>query len=386
MKKICIVTTVSSSLQAFVVGPARFLAGHGYDVTLCCARDEAFAASLPEELHYHGISIARGMTSPFGLMATIRELAAFFVQERFDLVQYSTPNAAFCAAIAARLAKVPVRLYFQWGMVYTGFAGPRRRIFKGVEKITCALSTDVQPDGPRNLEFALAEKLYPADKGRVVGAGSSCGVDLGRFDLQKKEAWRRKIRETYGIEGFVYGFMGRINRDKGINELLAAFESLASRHSDVYLLLVGPKENLEGIDKRRLQWAMQSEQVVFCGMQRAPEEFYAAMDALVLPSYREGFATAPLEAKAMEVPVIVTDIPGLADAVEEGSTGLMVPPRHAAALCAAMERLYLDRALCRRLAQRGRQQVEELFDSRVLYRQILENRDWLLARSRGEGA
>jgi glycosyltransferase involved in cell wall biosynthesis len=375
MKKICFVATVHGTLQGFVLKFAEYMHNKmGCEIHFICNPDEKFCCSLPEYIHFHAVSMKRGI-SVRGIQA-LNQMVTIFKREKFDLVQYSTPNASFYASAAAKLAGVPVRLYCQWGMVYVSMKGLARQIFKGIEKLTCRLSTHVEPDSFGNLRFGLEEKLYPAEKGSVVWNGSTGGIDLQQFDIAQKQLWRSEIRARYNIpeDVFLYGFVGRITRDKGINELLVAFQTVLKAHPTARLMIVGGIEHRDLLDKALLNWAENCPNVVFTGVQQQIEQFYSAFDAFVLPSYREGFGSVIIEAEAMEVPVIATQIPGPIEAMQKDHTGFMVPKQDPDALGDAMCRLLENPLLCAKLGKAGRTYVADRFEQQTFYRYTLEDR------------
>ena len=379
MKKVCFITTVSVTLKAFVVDFAKYMYSHGdYEITMICNPDPEFEASLPEYIRFIPIPMERGIS--LGGVAAMMEMVRIFRREKFDLVQYSTPNASLYASLAAWLARVPVRLYCQWGMAYVGFSGMKRRIFKQVEKTVCSLSTWVEPDSRGNLDFSHAEGLYPEQKGSVNWNGSASGVDLHKFDISCRDQWRGGIRAALGIpaEAFAFGFVGRINGDKGINELFTAFRSLLAKHPDAHLLLGGDPEKAETVDESLYDWAEQEHRVHFCGYTNVVEQYLAAMDAYVLPSYREGFGSAVIEAEAMGLPVIVTDIPGPTNAMVRDVTGLVIPLKDAAALENAMERLMEDPVMAGQFGAAGHRFSADNFEQKTLFGYILEDRKRLL--------
>lgn len=381
MKKICYVTTVHNTLQSFVVQSAMHLHAYGdYDITFVCNPDSAFAASLPESIHFHPIPMKRGIS--LGGIGAMFKMVKFFREEKFDLVQYSTPNASLYASLAAWLAGVPVRLYCQWGIAYVGMQGAKRKIFKTVEKLVCKLSTRIEPDSFGNLHFSHAEKLYTPEKSAVVWNGSASGVDTARFDIANKDTWRKEIREKYNIpaNAFVFGFMGRITRDKGLNELLQAYQNFTAVTPNTYLLLGGRTENPELLSTELMDWAQNAENVIFCGQVSDPERHYAAMDVYILPSYREGFGSVVIEAEAMGVPVIVTDIPGPTDAMLPGKTGLIVKKADVETLQSAMQTLFDDSALRDRFAEAGLAFAKDNFEQKILFTHILEDRRNLIEK------
>ena len=198
MKKICFITTVSGTLKAFVLNTAKYIHENtDWDITFICNYDKQFEEKLPDYIHYIPVKMERGIN--LGGIKAIAELKRIFKKERFDLIQYSTPNASLYASVAGKLANVPVRLYCQWGMAFVGFSGIKRRIFKLMEKCICKLSTWIEPDSKSNLKFSHEQGLYPEDKGSVVWNGSACGVNLRKFDISQKSDYRKAIRSQYKI-------------------------------------------------------------------------------------------------------------------------------------------------------------------------------------------
>lgn len=377
MKKICFITTVSGTLDAFVLETAKYIHDNtDWDITFICNPDQAFARDLPPYIHFHPIKMKRGV-SISGVKAML-EMERFFARQGFDLIQYSTPNASLYASMAGKLAGVPVRLYCQWGMVFVGFSGLKREIFKGIEKIVCRLSTWIEPDSPSNLRFAHAEGLYPETVGSVIWRGSACGVDLSKFDVSQKEEHRRRIRERYGIpeDGFIYGYAGRITRDKGINELLAAGRAILEDTPGAYLLLVGEEEVDEGVDQQIYRWAKTHERVIFVGHTCVVEQYMSAMDCYVLPSYREGFGMSVVEAEAMAVPVIVTNVPGPVDGMVKNVTGFVVEKRDVPGLEAAMRKMMASDLGY--YGNNGLELVRNGFEQKRLLGYILEDRKRLM--------
>ncbi len=387
MKKICFVTTVPLTLKTFVLPTAIYLHEHtDWDISFICDNDPALAKELPSFIHYYPVKMARGIHLS-GIGST-RALARIFRRERFDMVQYATPNAACYASIAAWRARIPVRLYCQWGIAYVGFTGLRRKIFKVMEQLICRLSTRIEPDSFGNLHFSHAEKLYDASKSMVIWNGSACGVNLAKFAVAGKPAWRAELRAALAIpaDAVVFIFVGRVTRDKGIDELLCAAQRLMATYPDVYLLMVGPNESTDGINATLYQWSLEEPRVIYCGYTNEVERYMAAGDVYVLPSYREGFGTSVIEAEAMGLPVIVTDIPGPTDAMLADHTGLVVPKADAQQLGDAMESLYRDPARREAFGQAGYRRAAEGFEQSAFLEKVMEDRAALLASAeRGSG-
>ena len=377
MKKICFVTTISATLDSFVLNTAKYMHENtDWDITFICNYDKQFEEKLPDYIHYIPVKMERGIS--LGGIKAIAEMKRIFKREKFDLIQYSTPNASLYASVAGKLAKVPVRLYCQWGMVFVGFLGIKRLIFKLEEKLVCKLSTWIEPDSKSNLKFSHEQGLYPKDKGSVIWNGSACGVNLRKFDISQKSDYRKAIRSQYKIpeDAFVYGFVGRITRDKGINELLSAFKQLSPENS--YLMLVGREEIDKNIDLDLFNWSKSVENVIYTGSTSVVEQYLSAMDVYILPSYREGFGSGVIEAEAMGLPVIVSNIPGPTDAMLRDETGLVVEKADVKSLKEAMEIIRDDRELYQSLASNTHSFAEENFEQMKLFEHILDDRKVLI--------
>lgn len=378
-KKICFATTIPLTIETFVFPLAEYLLAHtDWDITFITGIDEVYEKTVPEGVRVLYVNMHRGMR--LDGLRSILELTEIFRREKFDLVQYSTPNASLYVSVAAKLAHIPVRLYCQWGIVYVGFRGIKRKLFKTIEKLVCRLSTWVEPDSFGNLFFSYAEGLYPETKSCVVWNGSASGVDLSKFDISQRQEWRDAIRGKYAVpaETRVFGFIGRITGDKGINELFAAFREILSETPNSNLMLVGDMEKTDSVDARLYEWAQSESRVFFCGRTNVVEQYLSAMDVLVLPSYREGFGSVVVEAEAMGVPVIVSDIPGPTDAMRSGETGLIVRKADVDSLVDAMRRLSNDTALREQFAANARPFVENNFEQTRLMQYIMEDRKRLM--------
>ena len=375
--KICYVTTIPATIQSFILPLAEYLHENtDWDISFICSDDEKFEKSLPEYINFYPVHMERGI-SVAGVKAMF-QIKKILKKEKFDMVQYSTPNASLYTAMAAKLAKIPVRLYCQWGIAYVGFNGLKRKIFKIVEKFVCGLSTYVQPDSKSNLNFARSEGLYSEKKSSVIWNGSACGVSLDKFNVKRKNEYRSYIREKYNIgrDTFVYIFIGRVTRDKGINELLSAFKRL---NDDSVLFLLGNNEVDTSVNRELYDWSLENKNIIYTGNVDDVERYLSAADCYVLPSYREGFGMSVIEAEAMGVPVIVTDIPGPVDAVIDNKTGLLVKKADEDSLLDAMKKIrelnYQD------IGKEGHKFVSDNFDQKQLFDKIIERRNELLKQN-----
>ncbi len=369
MKKLCIITTVPGTLRSFVVPTAEYLYKEcGYDITLICTNDDEFAASLPEYIRYIPVKMSRGID--FTAPGSIWNFIKIFKREKFDLVQYATPNASFYASIAARICRVPIRLYCQWGIRYVGLSGKSRKIFKLFEAIVCKNSTHIRSVSPKNLEFAISEGLYSSSKAKVIGNGGTIGVDLNAFDIENKAFYRKEIRDKYNLSDneTVFGFVGRFSRDKGCGELLRAFKKISEEREDVRLMLVGRREDPAGISEELVRWAEESPKVIFSGRITKEEikKYYSAIDILTHPSYREGFGMVLQEAGALGVPMITTRITGASEVMEEGKSCLLAEPRNAEDLEEKMLTLLMGKELAENLGNAAYERTKTFYARPVM--------------------
>lgn len=374
MKKICYVTTISSTIESFFIPQLKYLSENGFDVTVICSPDDGLQEELGDKICYIPVDIPRGM-SVLGSIHAIKNLLKIFKKENFDLIQYSTPNAALYSAIAAKVAKCSIRNYHLMGFRYLGADGLGRNVLKSIERLTCILSTSIECVSKSNLELGTKEKIFSKDKATVVWNGSTGGVDLSKFSFEKRNIWRREIREANNISDneFVFGFVGRITKDKGINELLEAYFRLKQSSK---LLIVGNQEGVDTINQRLWKKAVNDDNVIILDSKQDVEKYYAAMDVLILPSYREGFGNVVIEAAAMGTPAIVTDIPGPTDAIEYAKTGITVKTRNSEYLLEKMNLAIKNSPF--KPAHYCSNYAKNHFDSSVLNEYILERKQYLL--------
>lgn len=374
MKKICYIVTIPETIKAFFLPQLKYLSQNGFDVTIICSDANILQDELGESVRLFPIDIPRGISVGKSIFV-IKQLKRFFKKEKFDLVQYSTPNAALYASIAAKLAKIKLRNYHLMGFRYLGANGVGQILLKAIEKVTCYNSTSIECVSKSNMDLGVEERIFPQDKATVIWNGSTGGVDLKRFDFNKRETWRRQIRTelNFGDEDFIYGFVGRITKDKGINELLEAFFRMKDNSK---LLIIGDFEKKENLDCTLLEKAQKSERIVFQNFVKDIEKYYAALDVLVLPSYREGFGNVIIEAGAVGTPAIVSDIPGPVDAVNKEENGFTVEPKNVdslySAMCNARYNLNHDVGI------KTFEFVKEKFDSEKLNEKILERKNDLI--------
>ena len=375
-KKICCITTIDATQIAFVADAMYQFVDAGYEVTLVCSNTEKVRKQKGDAFRYIDMPMKRGVSISDMLVMPWR-FRKFFKQDKFDLIQYATPNASLYASLGGWMAGVPVRLYCQWGIRYVGSAGLMRKLLKSLEHLTCKLSTDICPASQKNLKYAVSEGLYKAEKAAIIGNGGTIGVDLSKYDLTKKKEYREEILVTYPVlKGkTVFCSVGRLSRDKGSFELLEAFLKLANEREDVALMMIGDSEGEWPV---HVQEAKNHERVIFTGFTNEVNRYMAACDVLAHPSYREGFSMVIQEAMAMQLAVVTTDIPGPSEVIEEGVTGILVQPRDVDSLYEGLKQMLSDRKRMEEMAIAGRKRCERLFNRQRMLRLTYEHRMSLL--------
>lgn len=337
MVKIIRAATIGMSLNIFCRGLLSELKDEGYEVIALSSPDGDLAElGRREKVRTIGVSMERHVSPLKDLISLIR-LIRVMRKERPVMVHSMTPKAGLLCMMAAWIAHVPIRVHTFTGLVWPTQTGLSRKILMLTDRITCFCATHIIPEGEgvkHDLSSCITDKPM-----RVLGYGNVRGVDLDywkRSGGSRTEGWLSERREKK--EPFTFVFVGRIVRDKGVNELVNAFSRLNKNYPDTRLLLVGPAEDdLDPVLPETWMAIEKEESIISVGSQKDVRPYYEESDALVFPSYREGFPNVVLEAGAMELPSIVTDINGSREIIEEGVNGVIVPPRDENALYETME-------------------------------------------------
>ena len=373
--KLLHVTTIPETLFYFLRGQIQHVQRKGILV-------EAISSPGPmleelaqrEQIKIYPVVMARDI-SLFRDLASVWKLWRLFRKLSPAIVHGSTPKAGLLSMIAGALARVPIRFYTMRGLHITSRTGVLRRILRLTEKISCFLAHQVICVSHSVRNIAVAEGICPESKIKVLHHGSSNGVDVQRFCRSNlSEARSQEFRRQWNIpeEAQVLGFIGRLVRDKGIHELIAAWNLLRPEFPKLHLLLVGPLEDHDPLDRGVVQQLQEDPRIHPTGMIKDVLPAYGICQVVVLPSYREGFPNVPLEAAAMELPIIATRVPGCVDAVVEGVTGLLVPPEDGLALAQAIRKLLLDPELGSRMGQAGRARVLREFQAQDIWEALYQ--------------
>ncbi len=363
-KKIIRVTTIPQSLRELCYGMLNELSNQ-YDVIGLSSPGEALAElsrregirviAVPMERH---ISLNQDIKSLWKMWRVFRE-------ERPDMVHSMTPKAGMICMVAAWMARVPVRVHTFTGLVFPTSTGFKRRLLMFTDWLTCACATHVIPEG-EGVKNDLLNNGITKKPIKVLGYGNVKGVDMNHFSRREGVLGKMKELNLRDESKFTFLFVGRIVRDKGINELVEAFGRIHEQYTDTRLWLVGSFEDkLDPVQpKTREMIDSPDSGIEAVGLKRGDEllAYYAAADCFVLPSYREGFPNTVLEAGAMDLPCIVTDINGSREIIVEGENGAIVPSKSTDALYEAMWRMLNDNEWRESLAGNARRIIAERFE------------------------
>lgn len=357
---LCYVVSSAMTVSAFLKDHITVATAAGYDVSVIAnTTDGGLMQRLNLRATFYSVAIVRQI-APWRDAAALLALIRHFRAERFDIVHSVSPKAGMLAMLAAMLAGVPHRVHTFTGQVWVTRRGWRRWLLKQADRMLASLTTRALVDSPSQRDFLLAERVLAANKSVVIGKGSICGVDGARF--RPDEAARHVLRGELGISPFapVLLFLGRLNRDKGVLDLAAAFVRVARRFPEARLLLVGPDE--EGMASAVGDICAEvQDRVQLIDYTHQPERFMAAADIFCLPSYREGFGMVVIEAAAAGLPAVASQIYGITDAVVDGQTGLLHPPGDVAAIAEKLTELLVAPDRCKSMGERARLRAQADF-------------------------
>lgn len=374
MKKIrlLIAATVPETLATILAGQPRFLADH-YEVELVTSPgDEVEEIKAREGIGVNVLSMKRGI-SPIKDFISICRMLALLYRLKPHVVHSYTPKAGLISMVAARLMRVPVRIHTFTGLVFPIHSGLKRKILIWVDRLICACATQVVPEGD-GVRADLVRLSVTRDPCLKIGNGNIAGVDTSYFARGSAEVAvsAEKIRAEWKIDSgqFVFVFVGRLNRDKGVKELVEAFSRI---ESDGHLILVGAVDRTAPVDADTLRLIERHPRIHQLGFQKDIRGALACADTLILPSYREGFPNVVLQAGAMGLPVIATDVNGSNEVVENGFNGWLIQPRDVDSLRAAMvAAIQANRGELGRMGERARARIKERFEQEEYWKRLLE--------------
>ncbi len=376
MKKIIRITTVASSLEGLLKGQLRFMNEH-YDLLGVASNENNRLHKVEEE---EGIrTIAVNMTrkiTPFKDLKAVYQLYRIIKREKPFIVHTHTPKAGTLGMLAAKLAGVPNRLHTIAGLPLLEATGGKRKLLNTVEKITYSCATLILPNSFGMKNIILNEGFCEDAKLKVLGNGSSNGIDVLHYsnnNVNKEEAKTLRQELDISSDSTVFLFIGRVVKDKGINELVEAFDQISSVNPKAKLIIVGPSENhLDPLDKKTELTIKTNKNIHALGQKNDIRPYIFISDIFVFPSYREGFPNVVLQANCMEKPCIVSDINGCNEIITHNYNGLIVPAKQTNALKDAMIYLLKDPNKTLELAGNSRNNIVKKYKREVIWNEMLE--------------
>lgn len=368
--KLVRIVTVPISFKHLIKGQAKYFAEKGYEVLQISADGPELNDVKKFEKVRHVIVPFTRQITPIQDLKCLLQLIGIFKKEKPDIVHTQTPKAGLLGMMAAKFCKVPFRLHTVGGLPLMETKGVKRKLLIQIEKITYNAAHKVLPNSNMLAEWMVNNGMIKQHKLEVLGQGSSNGIDTAFYAEQSVPKTKAALRREYNIpeSAFVFVFVGRLVGDKGINELAKAFEKLSALHETAWLLLVGPwEQNLDPLPQSTLDWLHKSDRVVLAGYQSDVRPYFKAADALVFPSYREGFPNVVMQAGAMGLPPIVTDINGCNEIVENRKNGLIIPAKNAQALLDAMNLLLNDDKLRDALQAEVRKSIVTRYEQQLIW-------------------
>ncbi|MEH6538370.1 MAG: glycosyltransferase family 4 protein [Psychroserpens sp.] len=374
MQKLIRITTVPSSLRTLLKGQSRFMSRHYEVIGVSGDGDALTEVRQNEGIKTHVIQMTRTITPFKDLMATYK-LYKFFKAEKPFIVHTHTPKAGTLGMLAARLAKVPHRLHTIAGLPLLEAKGNKRKLLDTVEKLTYNCATMILPNSYGLKQIIIDNNYAKPEKLLVIGHGSSNGIDTKHYDTRLvSEAEKEQLKKELGItkDDIVFIFIGRIVKDKGISELVNAFNNLSKKELNCKLILVGPSENhLDPLSPGTETIIKDNNRILAVGVQKDIRPYVAISDVLTFPSYREGFPNVVLQCSCMNLPCIVSNINGCNEVIEHKVNGLIIPVKDEKALENAMQFMINYPEKRNAMIQHTRSKIVERYEQEFVWNELL---------------
>lgn len=379
--KVCQVASADISLKFLLLGFMKYLQKEGFDVQAASSGGKWVPEIEKHGIPVHTVAITRKLFTPVADILALMNLVLFFHRERFDIVHTHTPKASFLGQIAAFLAGVPIRvttihgLYFQRGSSWR-----KKMIFMPLEVVKARIVHRAFSVNTEDVTYMLEKGIYPPEKIMYMGGG----VDLTKLDPARfSSEFIQQKRQSVGLKpgDKVVGIVARLVKEKGFLPLFEAFLEVKKQVPEATLLVVGPEEpeKEDALDPKEVSRYGIEKSVIFLGERTDVEELYAVMDVFVLPSFREGLGLSVLEASAMEIPVVASDIRGCREGVEDGVTGFLVPSNNPERLAEALVRVLKNPQEAKSMGKAGRKKVEKEFNEEALFERIEKEYEQLVS-------
>ena len=373
-KKIIRTATVASSLDILLKGQLGYL-NQDYEIIAISGQDQHLKnVSIREQVQTIDVVMSRQIV-PFQDLVSLYKLYKTFKNQKPLIVHSITPKAGLLSMIAAKLARVPIRIHTFTGLVFPTRKGFMQQFLIFLDQTLCYFATHIYPEG-QGVKNDLIKYKITKKPLKIIANGNINGIDLDYFDPNlfsdnDKSVLKNKLKIL--DNDFVFVFVGRLVKDKGINELIQAFLELNSETPETKLLLVGDFENnLDPLEAETLKILKNHQSIISVGFQDDVRPYYSIANVLVFPSYREGFPNVVLQASAMGLPCMVTNINGCNEIIQDNFNGLIIEPKNQNEILMSMKRLITTPNLLKNLSENSRTLISQKFNQKLVWKAVLD--------------
>ena len=376
--KIIRTSTIPISLNKLLKGQLKFLSKEFEVIGLSSSGTDLDEVKDREGVKTIAVEMQRGM-SPFKDIVSLVKLYLVFKKEKPQIVHSITPKAGLLCMLAAKFAGVPIRMHMFTGLLFPTMKGFSQKFFIKMDQLLCWAATNIYPEG-NGVKQDLINYNITSKPLKVLANGNVNGIDLDFFSpkqISEDQKYQLRNELNFDPQDFVFVFVGRLVGDKGINELVDAFKSFDN--SNVKLLLVGPLElKQDPIKEATIKEITNNKNIISVGSKSDVRPYLAISDVLVFPSYREGFPNVVLQAGAMELPCIVTNISGCNEIIEEGKNGIIIPPKNKLAIANAMNFVIENKDKKEFFRKNARSMIESRYNQKLVWNAILKEYNSLI--------
>lgn len=373
-KKLIRITTVPESIDKILEGQLSYMNNYYEVIAISSGKDYLKQCAEREGVRFKNIEMTRKITLFKDLISLI-QLISFLKKEKPLIIHSHTPKAGIIAMLASRITNIPIRLHTVSGLPLMEEKGTKKKLLEWIEKLTYSFSTQVFTNSNGLFKYIIDNNYISNNKLKVIGNGSTNGIDINYFSpIKVSDNQKKDLKSSLNIleNDFVFIFVGRIVTDKGINELVEAFESISKQNSKTKLILVGIRESeLDPLNKNTLNIIKNNINIIETGFQNDIRPFLSISNVLVLPTYREGFPNVIMQAGAMELPVIATNINGCNEIIVNGKNGILIPSKDKTALENALVQLIDDKTFYESIKLNTRSMIVSRFERKVICEKLL---------------
>lgn len=379
MVKIIRTATIAMSLDLLLKGQLKFL-NTNFDTIALSGEDEHLKTVRNREgVKTLNVSMERKI-SPIKDLISLYRLTRIFIREQPLIVHSITPKAGLLTMIAGKIARVPIRIHTFTGLIFPTKKGIVKKLLILMDQLLCWAATEVYPEG-EGVKTDLVRYKVTEKQLKVLSNGNVNGIDLRYFsddNVGQKERFLLKSKLNISDSDFLFVFVGRLVGDKGVNELVEAFSEL--KIASVKLLLVGPFEyELDPLNPATIEQIKVNKNILSVGFQSDIRPYLSISNVLVFPSYREGFPNVVLQAGAMGLPSIVTNINGSNEIITEGINGTIIPVQNSGMLMDAMHKMAIDKIYFKKLAEQARAVIASRYEQSLVWNALLTEYNTLIA-------